>query len=1115
MTFAIDYYGYVCYNQSIPLLTGDLWDDFTMKKILQRFLMALLASTGLLFGAQLHPELSLTPTAYAIEETPAEDEAVADEEVESDDNEEQEGEEKEEDGSESICQDQAGSISWFICPLVNTTGNLVDAVYGYIEQFLTIKPLINNPESPIFKVWSYVRDITNIIFVIFLLIVIYSQFTGLGINNYGVKRILPRLIIAVVMVNLSFILSALAIDISNIIGHNFSNFFSNITEVIQLEINPDISWSSLAKGLTVGAGALWGVSTAVGGMGALLWILLFALIGAALALIIGLITISLRQGVVLILVMIAPLAFVSYLLPNTEKWFEKWKNLLFQMLFFYPMFSFLFGASRLAGLTIISNAGEDGFQILLGLAVQVIPLVLAPSLLKMSNTVLGKISSGLDRAFDPARHTLGAWTASHGEKNRQHYLRNNRFVTGARLRNYLTYRQRLREHDIAETGDIVEGRALTRALDVSSSIRGRNSDGSSKFKRYANGYTRRAKEASMQRTITDNAKQNYANTLSEYGDVFHGRTARRLSDGHAEAYVDSMAQSFRAENIAQSDQSYLLKRYLNAIKNQDRAPYEYNRLVASAAGGLGHIGEATIMGQVLQRSADIEAKRRREALVVSTKFNLSKTEFRGMAFDKKHINDDGFEIDDQGNVIEDSQYRLLPGAKHQEWDKYIAVHKTTGKEISAEEYRALSDKHRADYRRVRYMDIRDDAGDVVQRVYEDDAGYMKELLLKDIQVGDPINRRYNISYGLAQNDTEKTGLLRTYHSTISAGMLSTGYKEHAAEVTPMITAQANSGYITSIGQYNIANLQSLTVASKAGPIFQNDAYVIKDWARLINSLTSTTPGETFEDLFPDQDVDNYRDVNGRKLGGMREVTDPLTGQKHWEEINRNDPALTLEDKKNLLKHKIIPRAAQKLAGSLNRNMTPNMLENQKPATLKALELLAQTLKQVGLDNINDDVEFGQRLNPDTNIFEAKDPNIIKQYIQEAQHIINDQLAKSEQDDNYQAQQSPLSTIQRNLQNHDQTVDRLVDSVRDLFAYGIDNPEAIYQQIQSIFSSTPQLQPFADEANRLIEQYRFLDNPSSTEQAIDQSVNSSAYMKANLNALEAEILNLMNQANNLH
>ncbi len=989
-------------------------------------------SLSIIFGSAILPDVSsspLTEPAYADpddnndsgdqQDRPS-DEGGNENEDQNQPEDTDEGDNEEE--NPNVCQGQAGSVSWMLCPLLNAASGLVDSIYGLINNLLVIQPISTDHDSAIYKVWQKACEITNIIFVIFILLVIYSQITGFGVNNYGIKRILPRIIVAVIMVNLSFFIASVLVDISNIVGSSLVDFFTGIQNDIQLTEDPfrDLSWGQLFGAFAGGAGVGFIAVEAMGGPGAAFWMLVIVLLGALISVVVGLITIGLRQGVVLVLIMVSPLAFVAYLLPNTEKWFQKWKAILAQMLFFYPMFSFLYGASKLAGWAIISTANANPVFVLLGFAVQVMPLFLSVSLLKMSNTVLGGVSNALGRLTNPIRDTAGRYGASQAELNRRQHLRNNHVLTGARLQNYLAYRQQRRELDIEDLKNTVAGRNLERAYRYRSSNKGLDANGKDTWSDRPNKSTDIAKEASLQNTITAAAAQNFTNTLGEYGDIFKGDRAKALGAAHGEAYLNVMAQQFRAENIAQGDQGFLLGRYLGAAKEQFRNPYEFNRLIGGATGKLGHAGETTIMGQVIKRSAEIEERRRAEARIVTTKFGVNKGAYRGMLLDKARVNDDGFEEDENGNQIEDSQYRYRDkdgndtSSKHRDWNQYIGVHKKNGTEITKAQYDALSPSARSEYKKVKYMDIKDDDGDVVQRVYDDDAGYMKEMLRKDIAIGDPINRRYaseiglklpdseiarlqlkypDIDWSIVNNTVNKTGKLRRYHSTIAGALQESKYAEHAAEFTAMLTAQLDNGFVTSVGQRNIAGLDSIWKAAKTGKIILNDAVITKNWTKILNSLRSDAPeGERFEDYFPDADVLLARNVNGELLNGLRLSTDEQ-GHLKWRKISRNDPGITLEDKKNWIKHMMIPEVAKKLYGSLNRTPSPSALDGAKPDGINAFAEMLDVLGQLSLDNLDpaSDVPFEERLNPDVDVFSGKDPRELQRkamsWIQEARNTI--------------------------------------------------------------------------------------------------------------------------------
>ncbi|MEO7904260.1 MAG: hypothetical protein ABIR91_00535, partial [Candidatus Saccharimonadales bacterium] len=149
---------------------------------------------------------------------------------------------------------------------------------------------------------------------------------------------------------------------------------------------------------TILAGSTMGAFTAAG----VALLLLPILLGAFLTVLVVLFIFAARQAIITILVIISPLALVAYLLPNTEKWFEKWRGLFTTMLVFFPAFSLVFGGAQFAGLMIITAAvsQEDINMLLLGMAVQIAPLAITPLLLRLSGSLLSKIGGIIN---DPSR----------------------------------------------------------------------------------------------------------------------------------------------------------------------------------------------------------------------------------------------------------------------------------------------------------------------------------------------------------------------------------------------------------------------------------------------------------------------------------------------------------------------------------------------------------------------------------------------------------------------------------------------------------------------------------------------------------------------------------------
>lgn len=1067
----------------------------------------------------------------------------------------------------SVCTSQAGSLSWIVCPTTQLIGNVVDAVYGMIGDFLVVSPISTDSNSPIYIVWQYIRNLTNIIFIIFLFIVILSQFTSVGISNYGVKRILPRLIIAVILMNLSFLICALLVDVSNIAGSSLRGFFDTLQTNMLASVESQIEGGELSA-LTIvnivttilaGGGLAGFVIGATGGIGALLWTLVIFLLGGIVAVITGLITIAGRQAVIALLIMIAPLAFATYLLPNTERWFTSWKNLLARMLIFFPAFSFLYGASKLVGWAIIASS-TNGFGVVLGLAVQIFPLFFSWSLMKMSGTVLGSLNNALRKVAAPLQGVGTRWAGEHAEQKRQNYIAHNHASSGARLRRYLDYRRKLRLEDTKNAATSREDQATERAMKKMSSIIGRDEEGNTVWEVTPNRYTRTAKSASYHHTLATNATMAYQNTLSGYGRHFKDVRSARLSASTGHAYEETMAQQFLAANEAEADQRDLLDSYLKAYNNRDRNPYQYNRLIRDAAGGLSYLGEASIMGQVIVGNSTIENRRRSEARIMMTKFGVDKTKFRAMVYNKASISDNGRETNEDGVEIEDTEYQLIThdangnptGYQRRKWPHYIVVDKKTGEQIDKDRYLAMDAEAQKAYKEVRYYDILNDDKDPVQRVFFDDAGFMKELLRDDIAIGDPINRRYLTAAGVNEYDTSKTGELRKYHSTIAAAMIESRYKEHAAGVTPMVTAQVDRGFINSKGQYNIAELQSITVASKSGSLVQNDG---KNIDQLTAFMTAMQDEAAFAKYFPDADIMAYRNVNGVHLDGLRLATD-ANGNQYWEEINHNNPDITLEDRKNLIRHKILPKAAAKLVGSLNRNISQGALDNMKPDGLNALINMLDTLAGLSIKNAATE-EFSDRFNGDMDIFDSNDPRVLKRIILDTQDKLR-VLASASDDgsspndsqpsgDNNTGPRSggsggpstssggsgrgsgnPDSSYphrkgykrirdRQERHNNDRhqyilrnSRDVIDEAMSGIFDYAIDY-ESAAQKVLQLFNETECLQPFIRECTDAIDNNRFGDRALSTESAIYDSVHASELEAEHIEDLRQAIEDIIDQA----
>jgi hypothetical protein len=299
---------------------------------------------------------------------------------------------------------QVEGIGWIVCPLTIFLAEGMDTIFNIISGFVAVQPLtVNDTNSPLHVAWNVMRSFANIAFIVLFLIIIYSQLTSWGLSNYGLKRLLPRLVVSAILVNISFLITALAVDISNIIGFGLQEILVNIRQstfaITDQTWNAETTtWANavstvLSGGAVIGGGIALAGATA-GSLSAALYMIVPLLIGLLLTAIFVMLILAARQAIIIILIVISPLAFVANLLPNTEKWFDKWRDLFLNMLLFFPAFSLVFGGAQLAGSIIIQNAtGPFGFVMMLfGMAVQIAPLIITPLILKLSGGILGRIA---------------------------------------------------------------------------------------------------------------------------------------------------------------------------------------------------------------------------------------------------------------------------------------------------------------------------------------------------------------------------------------------------------------------------------------------------------------------------------------------------------------------------------------------------------------------------------------------------------------------------------------------------------------------------------------------------------------------------------------------------
>jgi hypothetical protein len=345
------------------------------------------------------------------------------------------------DGTPS-CESSGGPLSWIFCAAVDEIAKAETALEGVVDSMLKTQPIDFSTSDPthIYTVWSNFRIYGNIVLVIALLVIVFGEVIGGGVvDAYTAKKMLPRILIAAILINLSIYIVAALEDITNIVGTGLDALIRQPFEAAgawKVSVGAGVGNIGFA-GLVAAGSALW-----IGGGEAAAAIALFVGLPVLLAIVGILVTLILRQGILVFLVIISPVAFALYCLPNTESIFKKWWDLLFKTLLVYPIVSVVFAMANVTAVIVSSFDIQPAWLgQLMGVLALVAPLFLIPFAFRLAGSAIGGIH---DFATKSRQRAHGAIAGNPNDKNS--------------LRNKVQGRLRLRRAEKGVTGAAINTR---------------------------------------------------------------------------------------------------------------------------------------------------------------------------------------------------------------------------------------------------------------------------------------------------------------------------------------------------------------------------------------------------------------------------------------------------------------------------------------------------------------------------------------------------------------------------------------------------------------------------------------------------------------------------------
>lgn len=362
------------------------------------------------------------------------------------------------------CEQSVGILSFILCPIIgymNSTilamigtenfpnqsalnatytaeaNNITSEPKGLLISMLEVKPLLEQNDSAngvttpfanstpdanragcfmgdtgyacaIKTVWNNIKNITLGIFILIFLVIIFANTASIGIDNYTIKKILPRLIASAILIQFSLLIVSLLVDVFNILGATISDIILSLAprDSICQQAGSDrgTNWA-MVGGLASVFGLLI-VSPAgplIGVVGVILVLVLVLMVG--IATITAFFALIARQLIIFGLVIASPIAFAAYILPGTEKYFKLWRDNLLKSLAMYPIATGLLSGALLFSLTVLgANAcpntdgtakGSFNFQAITALLAPVVALLMLPKTFKWGGHLTSAIAGGI------------------------------------------------------------------------------------------------------------------------------------------------------------------------------------------------------------------------------------------------------------------------------------------------------------------------------------------------------------------------------------------------------------------------------------------------------------------------------------------------------------------------------------------------------------------------------------------------------------------------------------------------------------------------------------------------------------------------------------------------
>jgi hypothetical protein len=310
----------------------------------------------------------------------------------------------------TLCELKPTVVNWLLCSMLDWIDQFMQEVTNLINSQLNFdtKTFLN---ASVKQSWAVFRNLSSALIVIVLLIMIFSQAVGGGgfLDAYTIRKLLPRLIFAVIFIQISWYAAIWFIELANDLGWGIYNLitlpFGGPDNMELLKLLGNLGQPVPTGTAVIGAMLASGIVIFNPYLVVLVGFFIFTSVITALA------TLLFRQILIIACVILMPIAIVMWVLPGTQRYYKMWYDNFSKALLLFPIIGALIGAGRvfayISGRTVDdahNPAAIAGilpwFAVLFGYFG---PYFLLPKAFRWGGQLLSMASNAINTAAKPVR----------------------------------------------------------------------------------------------------------------------------------------------------------------------------------------------------------------------------------------------------------------------------------------------------------------------------------------------------------------------------------------------------------------------------------------------------------------------------------------------------------------------------------------------------------------------------------------------------------------------------------------------------------------------------------------------------------------------------------------